>query len=1114
MIHKYKSIFIALIMIFTMNTINVYAIEGEKEVKNTMISYYESSDKIKEELSKNGNEVTQYINEEDKKLKTIVWTKGINPPKMGGVDSEFRRELTYIDGKVAYIEYIAPYIEGNGWYDVNKTEDRIVDKNLCFAAAASNSLHWWLAQNSSYIDQYLAKNPNYSKAKELAKLRDSFKNQQDSEVYKLFLKQYAYKKDGYWSDILSDQFINGYYPKPGGGTNDSDIDREKLLTNGPDSRGGFFYDIFGTTLLTQRRNYSWNYNSFGDDLKELFLQGNIVLMDYDMGRLTHVVTLWGAEYDLDGKISAVYLSDSDDDKSQGMVRYMVKNSGGKPVISTHVDGRGSRIENLQILSLGKEIWEEKLNSNSETSKKTIELVWGNTDFTYNGKEQKPTVTAINIEGGDDVTVSVEGEQTNAGIYTATTALSGQEASKYELPIENTKIFTIKKAQAKINLKANSQYNKNSNTVTLTANVEGVNGEKPNGSITFKCGDEVIARNIDVSDGEVSYTWSNPTVGNHSIIAEFFPSTDGIGRNYTNATSDVLSINISKRDQNKLYIKPVIGKKFGDGSFTLEITGGSGNGKVIYSSDKNDVISINGNIATIVGAGTATITATKLGDENYNSATTTYKINIEKAPAPDIIYPTASNLTYGQKLLDSALIGGSTQYGTFAWDDENIVPNVANNGYNVIFTPNSNTLKNYETIQNTISNVKVKVAKASPTVMLTSKVSNDMGSRKVVLSASIDKVGYGDNVTGTVKFVSCAGDSELDIEGAEAVSIENGVATYTWTNMPEQLYKVKAIYSGNENYNSEFSSEISIDTSKKNQENFIIDAIDSKIYGDKPFILYTKGGSGNGSVQFESSDSSIISILGNVATIHKAGNVKITAKKYGDETYNEAISSITVVVNKKLLTITAEDKLNIINGSPIPEFTYKVEGLVNSDRFILDPIMSTQLKDTNAIGEYEINISGGSLTNSENYKIVYVNGKMTIVNNKYEESTENIIDDVIDRVIDNEGSINVDSTIRPSNSVNNELMLSNTKPNNKGTYTNNQEASVNKNNVVTSNSLNSTENEIAQISSEEDFTEQQQIDEDKNANENNKIILKMLLTFFIGFSSISLVIFLLKKFKLF
>lgn len=687
-----------------------------------------------------------------------------------------------------------------------------------------------------------------------------------------------------------------------------------------------------------------------------------------------------------------------------------------------------------------------------------------------------------------------------------------------MPTEHTKTFIINKAQAKINLRANPQYNKNSNTVILKANVSGVNGEKPDGSITFKDGDRVITSDINVSGGEASYYWTNPIVGNHSIIAEFSPSTNSIGKNYTNSASDILNVDVSKIEQSKLYIKPVTGKKFGDGSFTLEITGGSGNGKVTYSCDENDVISINGNTATIVGAGTATITATKLGDENYNSATATYEINIAKAPAPSITYPTASELIYGQKLGDSFLTGGSTQYGSFAWENKNIIPTVGNDSYKVIFTPNSHTLKNYETIQSITSNVKVKVTKANPTVTLTSKISNETGSRKVVLSAAIDKVGYGDNVTGTVKFINCTGDIDSDIEGATAVSIKNGVATYTWTGMPNQLHKVKAVYSGDENYNSAFSSEISIDTSKKNQDNFTIYPIDSKIYGDEPFILYTKGGNGSGSVIFESSDSSIISISGNIATIHKAGSVKITAKKYGDENYNEAISSIPIVINKKVLTITAEDKLNIIKGSQMPEFTYKVEGLVNGDRFISPPTMTAQVENTNEIGEYEITISGSDLTKGENYNIVYVNGKMTIINKNPEGMTE----DTTDNVIDNEGNINGDSTNipsinRPSNSGNTELNSANTKPNNKPLDISNEETPIQKENTVSLHSLNSTnssndtDNETVKNSSEEEVNEKEQMEESKSNNGNNKNLLKVVLGFsFISISILSITFYLRKR----
>lgn len=63
--------------------------------------------------------ITTYINEDDGQEKTIFWTKGITPPKMGGEDSHFKKEITN-SGGVQYIEYKSPYLPGNGWYDINK----------------------------------------------------------------------------------------------------------------------------------------------------------------------------------------------------------------------------------------------------------------------------------------------------------------------------------------------------------------------------------------------------------------------------------------------------------------------------------------------------------------------------------------------------------------------------------------------------------------------------------------------------------------------------------------------------------------------------------------------------------------------------------------------------------------------------------------------------------------------------------------------------------------------------------------------------------------------------------------------------------------------------------
>ena len=69
--------------------------------------------------------------------------------------------------------------------------------------------------------------------------------------------------------------------------------------------------------------------------------------------------------------------------------------------------------------------------------------------------------------------------------------------------------------------------------------------------------------------------------------------------------------------------------YGSAPFTLTTAGGSGTGAVTWSSDNPDAISIDSDTgeASIVDIGTATITATKAADSDYNAATATATIDV-------------------------------------------------------------------------------------------------------------------------------------------------------------------------------------------------------------------------------------------------------------------------------------------------------------------------------------------------------------------------------------------------------------------------------------------------------------------------------------------------------
>ncbi|MEG1847225.1 MAG: YDG domain-containing protein [Lachnospiraceae bacterium] len=82
---------------------------------------------------------------------------------------------------------------------------------------------------------------------------------------------------------------------------------------------------------------------------------------------------------------------------------------------------------------------ESTEATLRVDKLTASIAWGEISFPYNGSPQVPTATVDNKIGSDDVTVTVTGEQTNTGNYTATaTALTGAAAVNYALPTTGLK----------------------------------------------------------------------------------------------------------------------------------------------------------------------------------------------------------------------------------------------------------------------------------------------------------------------------------------------------------------------------------------------------------------------------------------------------------------------------------------------------------------------------------------------------------------------------------------------------------------------------------------------------------------------------------------------------
>ncbi|WHE87571.1 IdeS/Mac family cysteine endopeptidase [Lachnoanaerobaculum gingivalis] len=340
------------------NTENPTQPDKQEQPNENEESAEDKAERIKDSLITPENDnVVQYTNE-DGEIRTIIWAKGINGPVMGE-GGDFHKEITQ-GGSDTYVSYKASFSSGDGWYDVNKTRSGgniDIDKNLCFAAVASNMLHWWFDQNIENVDNYIAKNGDITHAnRQLSDLKTSFESQEESKIFELYKVLYGYNERGFYTDLLVDLFINGYTPKLSGATN---IERDDLV---PDNNGGFFYDVFKEKKLTDR-TYGGRYESLSENLKLELGRGGLVGLSHKVfSRNNHIVTLWGAEYDLNGKLSAVYVSDSDDqdESNVGMKRYEVRNVDGIAKVSTNITDKsaGAVVGYLHILYLGTNQWND------------------------------------------------------------------------------------------------------------------------------------------------------------------------------------------------------------------------------------------------------------------------------------------------------------------------------------------------------------------------------------------------------------------------------------------------------------------------------------------------------------------------------------------------------------------------------------------------------------------------------------------------------------------------------------------------------------------------------------------------------------------------------------
>ena len=497
--------------------------------------------------------------------RTIYWAEGIQGPKMDSMVSGNLNTPGYFERSVTddFIEYDYPMETGKGYYDMNKA---VGTKNsYCYLAASANLIHWRLDQNSEYIDRYIEMiaDDTFTSIQELRNIssltKDVWENMRselqlrddsgvmsqpllDDYMVNNFLYPLIERKGGFWPDRVLDFYFNGYryaHTDIGSGVNTTD-------NYTPDSRGGIFHAIFGKELLTNRMT-SIQYEDYKQLFAQAFATGHGIALEISPvgGASTHAITIWGAEYDDRGELTALYLTDSDDyygmrdNIAYGMRRRAIVNEDGRIWMNNGTKGKGFMVLSLSILSLGKDLWEEALVDTTkpegaviiediEDQHYSLESTYLSDIVVTTDKPKRGYYTYEWYESDGEFDKSILIPNANTNRLKLDSSLLGREQTKYYYVkinhIKNGKITSTQSRMAKVDINAKYLDAKKPKLTTASQNnvIKRVYRNQYIAPFT------VNATSID--SGSISYQWSMKIGGNSTDAAKGATPIEGANTN--------------------------------------------------------------------------------------------------------------------------------------------------------------------------------------------------------------------------------------------------------------------------------------------------------------------------------------------------------------------------------------------------------------------------------------------------------------------------------------------------------------------------------------------------------------------------------------------------------
>ena len=245
------------------------------------------------------------------------WVYGVSAPVFPDNPDEIR---TYYPGSPEnfpsgqwfgiqdYTKQFLNWEEGCGWFDADKIKATPggVDANMCWAGSASSLLHWWMFHNRDYIAAYDERYGSNTSGTELDRPSYAYDGWANFEAGETDSPIFDYFRTVCNNNFGNERSAINWFIR--GGIAANVPSKEKYY-----DMNGYFGQVFAEDAMLAVDEKGLYKESFNRMVKDALAndKGIGFSLEHYTG-VAHAMSVWGAEFDETGYVSAIYYVDNND----------------------------------------------------------------------------------------------------------------------------------------------------------------------------------------------------------------------------------------------------------------------------------------------------------------------------------------------------------------------------------------------------------------------------------------------------------------------------------------------------------------------------------------------------------------------------------------------------------------------------------------------------------------------------------------------------------------------------------------------------------------------------------------------------------------------------------